>query len=145
MNAREALLATIQAQAALDPETPPVVTLDEYFADNRDEECIAPNQVGDGRPILADFYSHFQRIQAQSNVQIVLVGIHGDWVEALKYPDMWPAAENIHIYTSASADEVEEWISGLAADGAGEGWPYGKHPAAPEPTPGFKVITVYWD
>jgi hypothetical protein len=145
MNTREQLLAKIQAQVDQDPDTPPVVTLDEYFVGNTDEECIAPNQVGYGRPPLADFYAKFKEIQKRPNVQAVLVGIHGDWIEALKYPESWPAAENIHIYTTSSAEEVEGWISGLESDGAGEGWPYGMHPAAPKPNPGYQVITVYWD
>lgn len=145
MSAREELLAKIQMQSEQDPGTPPVVMLDEYFDGNTDEECIAPNQVGYGRPPLVEFYARFRQIQARPNVQSVLVGIHGDWDEAFEYPDVWPAAENIHIYTTASAAEVEEWISGLGSDGAGEGWPYGMHPSAPQLNAGYQVITVYWD
>jgi len=145
MSSRERLLAKIQMQADQDPETPPVVALDEYFTGNTDEECIAPNQVGYGRPPLAEFYARFKQIQGRADVQGVFVGIHGDWTEALKSPDCWPAAENIHIYTTASAEEVEEWIAGLESDGAGEGWPYGMHPAAPKTNAGYRVITVYWD
>jgi len=142
---RDQLLAKIQAQYEEDSDVPPVVGLDEYFAGNTEEECIAPNQVGYGRPPLAEIYSRFRQIQQRPDVQEVLVGIHGDWVEAIDDPDMWPAAENVHIYTTASSDEVEEWIAGLEADGAIEGWPYGKHPSAPPLKPGFKVFTVCWD
>lgn len=145
MTPRDALLAKIGAQFAQDPAPPPVVSLDEYFGGNHDKECIAPNQVGDGRPSLADFYAHFRRIQERPDVQAVLVGIHGDWVDCEKRPEQWPPAENIHIYTSAAVDEVEQWIAGTAADGAGEGWPYGRHPAAPALAPGHRVVTVYWD
>ena len=145
MNSRDQLLAKIQAQAAQDPKTPPVVALDEYFAGNTDEECIAPNQWGYGRPPLAEFYARFKDIQGRSDVQGVFVGIHGDWTEALNHLDSWPSAENIHIYTTASAEEVEGWITGLESDGAGKGWPYGMHPAAPKPHSGYQVITVYWD
>lgn len=145
MNTREQLLAKIRAQAEQDPDTPPVVMLDEYFNGNTNEGCIAPNQVGYGRPALAEFYARFKEIQQRPSVQAVLVGIHGDWTEALTHPEIWPAAENIHIYTAASADEVEKWIAGLESDGVGEGWPYGMHPAAPRPNPGYQVITVYWD
>ena len=116
MSAGEVLLAKIQTQAEQDPGTPPVVMLDGYFNGNTDEECIAPNQVGCGRPPLVDFYARLRQIQARPNVQAVLVGFHGDWGNALKHPDDWPAAENIHIYTTASAAEVAAWISGLASD-----------------------------
>jgi hypothetical protein len=119
--------------------------LDEYFTGNSDEWCIAPNQVDDGRPPLADLYARLKEIQQRSDVQGVFVGIHGDWTEALKHPEAWPAAENVHIYTTASAEEVEGWISGLASDGTGEGWPYGMHPAAPVPRAGYRVITIFWD
>jgi hypothetical protein len=145
MSSREHLLAKIQAQVKLDPDTPPVVMLDEYFTGNTDEHCIAPNQVGYGRPPLSDLYARFRAIQQKPNVQAVLVGIHGDWSEALTDPEVWPAAENVHIYTTASDEEVEGWISGLESDGAGEGWPYGMHPAAPTLKPGHRVMTVYWD
>lgn len=145
MNAREQLLAKIQAQVNQNAKTPPVVLLDEYFSGNTDEDCIAPNQVGYGRPSLSDFYARFKEIQARPDVQVVLVGIHGDWGEAMKEPETWPYAENIHIYTTASAEAVQEWIAGLESDGTGEGWPYGMHPSAPEPDPGYQVITVFWD
>lgn len=145
MSAREDLIAELQAQANRDAKSPPVVALVQYFAENTDEECIAPNQVGYGRPSLADFYAGFRTIQEREDVEGVFVGLHDDWREALKYPDDWPAAENIHNFTTAPADEVEEWISGLESDGAGEGWPYGKHPSAPEPPAGYQVMTIFWD
>ena len=145
MSPRDILLTKIQAQSAEDSQCPPVVALDEYFIGNTDEESIAPNQVGYGRPALAELYARFREIQEKPSVHAVLVGIHEDWTEALRDPDVWPAAENVHIYTTASTREVEGWIEGLAADGAIEGWPYGGHPSAPTPRPGYKVFTVCWD
>lgn len=142
---RDRLLTRIQAQYDEDSRSPPVVSLDEFFAGNRDEECIAPNQVGYGRPALADLYARLTEIQRKPNVQAVLVGIHSDWIDATRDSKLWPAAENVHIYTTASLEEVESWISGLAADGAVEGWPYGMHPSAPKLDPGFKVFSVCWD
>ena len=62
-----------------------------------------------------------------------------------QHPDAWPPAENVHIYTTASQKEVEDWISGLQADEAVKGWPYGMHPSAPTVKPGFKVFSVCWD
>jgi hypothetical protein len=144
MSICDQLLAEIQAQYDECPAPPPVVTLDDYFKGNSDEGC-APIQVGFGRPSLAELYARFKVIQQKPNVQAVLVGIHGDWTEAFKYPESWPAAENVHIYTTATAEEVEAWISGLEADGAIEGWPYGMHPSAPQPNPGYQVFSVCWD
>lgn len=142
---REQLLQKIQSQYEADSRVPPVVTLDEYFSGNTNEDCIAPNQLGYGRPPLAEMYRKFTVIQQKPSVRAVLVGIHDDWVEALQDSQTWPAAENIHIYTTASLDEVYIWIAGLAADGAIEGWPYGMHPHAPKPEPGVMVYSVCWD
>ena len=145
MSMREALLAQIQMQYDQDSKPPPVVTLDDYFMGNTDEGSIAPNQVGYGRPPLAELYARFESIRQKPNVQAVLVGIHGDWTESHKFPESWPPAENVHIYTTASTAEVESWIAGLEADGAIEGWPYGMHPSAPQPNPGYRVFSVCWD
>jgi hypothetical protein len=142
---RERLLETLNAQYALDAEKLPVVPLALYFEGNSDEECIAPNQVGYGRPSLAELYAAFRAIEARPNVEGVFVGLHFDWSEAEQDDALWPAGENIHILTTASIEEAETWIDGLASDGLIEGWPYGKHPAAPTPSPGFRVYTVCWD
>jgi hypothetical protein len=142
---RERLLAEIELQVASDPDAPPVVGLDEYFAGNTDEECIAPNQLGYGRPTIAEIYDHFKQIQQRDDVQCVLVSLHPDWEEANKDTKAWPAAENVHIYTTATVDEVEGWIVGMEADGAIEGWGYRVHKAAPPIKPGYKVFTVCWD
>jgi hypothetical protein len=145
MSARDALLAKIQAQVEENSKFPPVVTLDEYFIGNETEDSIAPNQVGYGRPALAELYARFKEIQEKPSVQAALVGIHADWTEALKCPDVWPAGDHVHIYTTASAREIEAWIKGLAADVAIKGWPRGAHPSAPTPKPGYKVFSVCWD
>src|SRR5688572_25162178 len=103
---REQLLAEIESQVEVNPHIPPVVGLDEYFSGNTDEACIAPNQVGYGRPALAELYVKFKGIEKRADVQAVLVGIHPDWAEAKDCPEVWPSAENVHIYTSAPKDVV---------------------------------------
>jgi hypothetical protein len=145
LNLRTKLLQKIQAQWDADASAPAVVALEEYFLGNTDEECIAPNQVGCGRPALAEVFARLRQITQKANVQAVLVGIHDEWQDVRDDPTAWPPAENVHIYTSAPLDEVEQWIEGLAADGVGEGWPYRMPPAAPPVGPGMNVLTVYWD
>lgn len=144
-NPRDTLLRDLASQAQRFDRAPPVVPLDSYFEGNTQEDCIAPNQVGYGRPDLAALYAVFRNIQARGDVQLVLVGMHWDWAEALQHPTDWPFAENVHIYTSATAADVEGWIAGLEADAVIEGWPYGKHPTAPDPLPGYNVYSVCWD
>jgi hypothetical protein len=145
VEARTTLLAELQRQADEYTEAPPVVSLDDYFRGNTQEDSIAPNQVGYGRPDLASLYTRFREIQGRPEVQAVLVGLHWDWAEALEDGSLWPAAENVHIITCGSKDQVEAWTAGLEADGVVEGWAYGKHPSAPAPKPGFQIFSVCWD
>ncbi len=142
---RSQLIQKIHSLVALDGSAPPVVGLDEYFSDNHQEDCIAPNQVGYGRPSLAEPYASLKAIASRKDVQTVLVSIHDDWVEAIKYEDVWPAGDNVHIYTSASRSEVEQWTTEFAADGVIKGWPRKKHLAAPESLSGYTVYSICWD
>jgi hypothetical protein len=125
-----------------DGDTPPVLDFHLYFSGNTEEECIAPNQWGDGRPGIAELYTRFKEIAARPNVEMVLVGLHFDWNDT-DY-DV-PPAENVHIVTSASQAEVESWIDGLCADGVVKGWPYGKPKNAPNPSAGNTVYSLCWD
>ena len=144
MDHRKALYAKVEALDETDSDHFPIVTLDEYFIGNDDEESIAPNQWGDGRPSVREIYERLKKIEARPDVQGVFVGIHQDWPDAERF-EQWVPAENIHIYSSAPQEVAEEWIEGLLADGIGVGWPYGKHAAAPDPREGFHVYTIYWD
>jgi len=125
-------------------QPPPVVDLHLYFEGNSEEESIAPNQWGDGRPSIAELYERFKWIAAQPNVDKVLVGLHFDWNDESTI-DNFPPAENIHILSCASQSEVESWVTGLHADGVIQGWPYGKPGNAPEPPQGYTVYSVCWD
>ena len=49
-------------------------------------------------------------------MQGVYVGMHNDWTESLDKDDLWPAAENIHIISSATQEEANKWIEGMKAD-----------------------------
>lgn len=145
MDYRKILLEKLVVLDSIDEDHFPVVTLDEYFIGNTQEDSIAPNQWGDGRPSIKEIYARFKEVEARDDVQGVFVGLHQDWGESLN-DDTWPAAENIHIFSSAPQEVADQWVAGLEADGIGDdGWPYGKHRATPELPAGFKVYTVYWD
>lgn len=145
MTTRSELLARLQTLSEADPSGCPVVTLDEYFVGNDDEESIAPNNWGYGRPSIQVIYSHFKEIESRADVQGVYVGLHDEWSEALEDDELWPAAENVHVISSAPESEVQLWVEGLEADGVGTGWPYGEHKLSPKPKDGYTVYTVYWD
>ncbi|WP_374580302.1 hypothetical protein [Pseudoduganella sp.] len=125
-------------------EPPPVVDFHLYFSGNGQEECIAPNQWGDGRPCISELYSRFKEISAKPGVERILVGLHSDWNDPA-YLDEFPPAENVHILASATQSEIEDWINGMCADGVVKGWPYGKPKNAPEPSKGNAVFSVCWD
>ncbi len=145
MDRRKLLLEKLDRLDAIDEDHLPVVTIDDYFLGNTDEESIAPNQWGEGRPCIAEIYACLKAIEAREDVQGVFVGLHQCWGEAYDDDRLWPAAENIHIYSSAPQEVADEWIVGLKSNGVVAEWPYGKHAAAPEPQEGQRVYTVYWD
>ena len=125
-------------------QPPPVIDFALYFDGNNQEDSIAPNQCGDGRPSIAEMYLRFQDISRRPEVERVLVGLHDDWNHEV-FAQEFPPAESIHIYTTASEADVELWIAGLHADGAGEGWLYGEPANAPKPSSGYLVYSVSWD
>ena len=145
MDHRTVLLEKLKRLDEIDSEHFPVVTLDEYFIGNDQEDSIAPNQWGDGRPSIREIHARLKEIEARPDVQGVFVGLHQDWGAALEDDAMWPAAENIHVYSSAPRKVADKWIEGFASDGISPGWPYGKHAATPEPPDGYRVYTIYWD
>jgi len=125
-------------------EPPPVVDFHLYFEGNHEEECIAPNKWGHGRPPIAELYARFREIAAMRNVERVLVGLHPEWNDE-DYADSYPPAENVHIFTTASKSEVEVWLEGLACDGVVKGWPYGRPKNAPDPAKGNVIYSICWD
>lgn len=145
MDHRKALLETLERLDDIDSEHLPVVSLDYYFIGNDQEDSIAPNQWGYGRPSIREIHARLKALESRSDVQGVFVGLHQDWGEALADDELWPAAENIHIYSSVPQEVADAWIEGFESDGIGPGWPYGKHAGAPEPMAGYEVYTIYWD
>jgi len=127
-----------------DGEPPPVLPLDLFFEGNDEEESIAPNQWGYGRPSIASLYSRFKEIAARPDVSDVYVGLHWEWNDP-EYADTFPPAETVFIVTSAGKSQVESWLTGLETDGALQGWPHGKPKNAAEPAKGDQVYWVSWD
>jgi len=127
-----------------DGDPPPNVDFRLYFEGNDEEDCIAPNQWLEGRPSIADMYQRLLEIARRPMVERVLVGLHDDWRHP-SYDASYPPAENVHIYSRASKPAIEAWLHGWQFDVVRTGWPYGKHPATPDPSPGDPVHTVCWD
>jgi hypothetical protein len=140
----EQLRKALSTSAWHEGDTPPAVDYVLFFDGNTDEESIATNQWGDGRPAIADIYKRVQEIAKRSDVERILVGLHFDW-DHEHYADSFPPAENVHIFTTASTSEVESWLTDMHTDGVIKGWPYGKPKNAPEPSNGYGVLSVCWD
>lgn len=56
----------------------PLLTLDEFFKDNTEEDSIAPNQWEYGRPTLAEIWNLLREIEQMPNVAWVRVALHDD-------------------------------------------------------------------
>ena len=125
-------------------EVPPVVDFNLFFEGNGEEESIAPNGWGYGRPPIHEMYSRFKTIALRTDVHQILVGLHHEWNDA-EYADTYPPAGNVHIFTSAGREDVEQWIDGLGADGVVVGWAQGQPVNAPALPPGDVVYSVCWD
>lgn len=69
MTTRTELLNKLSALLVADPENSPVVTLDEFFLANEDEESIAPNNWGYGRPSIKEIYRSLKEIEHRPDVQ----------------------------------------------------------------------------
>ena len=142
---RPKLLRAIFSQGYRTPDLrheqpPPVVTIDEFFIGNTDDESIAVNL--SDHPGVQFFYERLRAIQARPDVKTVLVNIYD--LEPIIYGG-WPYAENVHVLTCASEDQVQSWATELRSDGAAEGWPYGKPEAAAKPEGGYRWWWMSWD
>jgi hypothetical protein len=122
-----------------------LVGVEEFFAGNTDTGSLAPN-LGDNHPGMEKFAVVLRSIAGRDDVANVLFAIHecpepDEEADA----DMWPFAENVHIITSASAEEVEGWVAELKCDSVGDGWPYGEPEKPPKVPKGYGVRTLFWD
>lgn len=119
------------------------------FEQSWDEHSLAPNVVGYGRPPLEECYRLLRDIRSRGDVQDVLVAIHeSPYAEDEEDFDIWPDSDTVYVLTSASEEEVAEWSAPLKATEIGNDWSCntGKRPAAaPDPTHGMKVFTLWWD
>lgn len=56
----------------------PLLTLDEFFNGNTEEDSIAPNQWEFGRPTLSEIWDMLQKIELMPNIAWVRVALHDD-------------------------------------------------------------------
>ena len=110
-----------------------MVPLAAYFEGNDFEECIAPNQWVSVARRLPSCTHAWPRSPKSLKWKVSTSACTKTGVKRLEDDSEWPAAENVHVLTSADVETVEGWLQGLECDGVGEGWPYGEHVDAPIP------------
>lgn len=117
----------------------PLLTLDEFFDGNTEEESIAPNQWGYGRPPLSVLSGRLRGIERRADVAWVRVQPHP---ETLDLEEL--AGEAVALCTAADEDTCTAWVEGLESGGVVPGLvdEYLDVPPVPE---GMAVWSVVWD
>ena len=134
-----------------DEERFPLLTLDEFFKGNTEEDSIAPNQWGEGRPSLSEIWHMLQKIELIPNIAWVRVALHDD-TQIEEYDEeeiLTLAGDSIILCTNMQPSELEKMVNckWLCSDGVIEIEPsqldiYSCIPSIPE---GFKCLEIVWD
>jgi len=138
----------------------PLFTLTEFFENNTEEESIAPNQWGYGRPTLAELWKHLCKIEKRYDVAWIRVTLHDD-TDVDDYSDDVTICEvlgtdliyeihgeSIVICTSAPLEEMEqvvdcEWLG--SGSGIGSFFEADRYTEIPEIPNGYRALTLFWD
>lgn len=99
----------------------PLLTLNEFFEGNMEEDSIAPNQWGEGRPSLGEIWHTLRKIELMSNVAWVRVALHDDTEIGVSNGKeiLNLAGDSIVICTSVQPAELEKLVNceWLCSDG----------------------------
>lgn len=136
---KEDLLKEIYRQVDLNEKALPIVSLELFFEGNDDTGSIGCNLLE--HPGTEKFYSILKKIRDRENVQDVLIEI----MEFDEDESMWPFSERVYIITSASKNEIRDWVEELEIDEIGKGYEYCKPVEAPVQKEGYHVYSLWWD
>lgn len=124
----------------------PTVPVVEFFDGNNDPDTIgngAAREIG-----FEKFRNTLVGIRTRPDVADVRVEII-EWPNPLHRgdDDMWPLAETVYIWTTASLQEVGRWLEPLKPDGVWERDPneIGRGPGAAPLANGMRVYGAMWD
>jgi hypothetical protein len=118
----------------------PIVSIEDFFIGNDDVGSIGCNLLD--HPGVEVFYEAFASIREKPSVQEVFVEIN-EIDEASE--GVWPFSDRVYVLTSASREEVANWVSELEPDEIEEGYAYGPPPSAIQLEPGMRVYGIWWD
>lgn len=129
----------------------PLLTLDEFFKGNTEEDSIAPNQWGEGRPSLTEIWDMLRKIELISNIAWVRVALHDDTqIEDNDEKEVLTlAGDSIVLCTNIQPSELEKMVNckWLCSDGVieiarSELDIYSCIPSIPED---FNCFEIVWD
>ncbi len=124
----------------------PMLTLDEFFDGNEQEESLAPNQWGFGRPPLAEIGRRLRELERDDAVAWVRVQLHEETFED-SVGDV--LAEGIAVCTTLEERVVDERlvVDELQYDGAFDGLVHeeGDFSDVPVVPDGYRVLSLVWD
>ena len=132
-----------------DREHLPLLTLDEFFDGNPEEDSIAPNQWGYGRPALVEIRDMLQRIESMPNVVWIRVALHDDTEireeNGTEVLDL--AGDSIVICTEMKLEELEKTVNceWLCSDGVIESNPNLYYSCIPPIPDNYNCWEIVWD
>lgn len=128
-------------------KTLPVVSLEEFFDGNDDNFSIAANL--NPHSGVATFADVLQRVRAQNDVQDLFVEIHEcPDPDDSEDDDIWMTSMVVFIITSASLQEIQDWLKSLSPSLVHEGWHVADGVSVPvaddELWAGMRAVRIWW-
>lgn len=129
----------------------PLLTLDEFFKGNTDEESIAPNQWEEGRPRLTEIWNMLKKIENMPNIAWVRVSLHDDTVieKDGEQEILILAGDTIIICTNMQSNELEKIVDcrRLCSDGVIkiDRLKLGAYSCIPSIPENFNCLEIVWD
>ena len=136
-------------ESRIDGDKLPLFTLSEFFDGNIEEESIAPNQWGYGRPTLEQIRVQLEKVETRPDVAWVRVALHGDTEVGVRNGEIIYeiAGDTILICTTAKISEIENTAdcAKLCSDGVTENFDSKWYTEIPDIPEGCRVLTLWWD
>lgn len=132
-----------------DGECLPLLTLDQFFLDNVEEESIAPNQWLYGRPSISDISSMLKELEKNDTIAWVRVSLHDDTeieVNDMGEEVLFLSGDTVIICTSVNIEELKKMVDTkwLCSDGIlpADMKHYFNVPDIPE---NYRCFEIVWD
>lgn len=132
-----------------DGECLPLLTLDQFFLDNVEEESIAPNQWLYGRPSISDISSMLKELEKNDTIAWVRVSLHDDTeieVNDMGEEVLFLSGDTVIICTSVNIEELKKMIDmeWLCSNGiiSADMKDYFNVPDIPE---NYRCFEIVWD